>query len=82
MHDTTRAILTEAAQARRVEVVNYQINIDNFELAIKKIESEHADNPEMVVFADHLRGLLASSRTEQLKERILLEVIEQQLGGG
>ena len=74
-------ILFAAAQGRRAEVLNYQINIDNFRLAIQKIEAEHADKPEMLEFADHLRGLLSSSLTEQLKERIILEVIEQQLEG-
>lgn len=74
-------ILFSAAKSRRDEVENYQINIDNFRLAIRKIEMEHADNPAMIEFADHLRNLLASSITEQLKERIMLEVIEQQLEG-
>ena len=74
-------ILRAAAEGRRTEVMNYQINIDNFTLAIAKIEAEHANNPEMVAFSDRLKDLLHSSVTEQLKERILLEVIEQQLEG-
>jgi hypothetical protein len=74
-------ILKASAEARRSEVMHYQINIDNFRLAIAKIEAEHASNPAIVDFAEHLRGLLASSETEQLKERIMLEVIEQQLEG-
>lgn len=73
--------LKAAAEGRRSGVMNYQINIDNFRLAIVKIEAEHAGNPAMADFAEHLRGLLASSETEQLKERIMLEVIEQQLEG-
>ena len=74
-------ILFAAAQGRRSSVMDYQINIDNFRLAIQKIELEHSDKPEMLEFADHLRNLLASSMTEQLKEIIMLEVIEQQLEG-
>jgi hypothetical protein len=82
MIDDKKEILRAAAQGRRAEVMHYQINIDNFTLAIKKIEVEHSDKPAMLEFADHLRGLLASSLTEQLKEIIMLEVIEQQLEGG
>ena len=74
-------ILFAAAQGRRASVMDYQINIDNFSLAIEKINAEHADNPAMLEFAEQLRGLLESSLTEQLKERIMLEVIEQQLEG-
>jgi hypothetical protein len=62
-------------------VANYQTNIDNFRLAIEKINAEHADNADMVAFADQLKDLLASSLREQLKEQIMLEVIEQQLEG-
>lgn len=81
MSNTRLDILRAAADGRRAEVMNYQINIDNFRLAIAKIEAEHSGKPELVVFADQLRSLLASSEVEQLKERIMLEVIEQQLEG-
>ncbi len=74
-------ILFAAAQGRRASVMDYQINIDNFSLAIEKINAEHNENPAMLEFAEQLRALLASSLTEQLKERIMLEVIEQQLEG-
>lgn len=74
-------ILFAAAQGRRASVMDYQINIDNFSLAIEKINAEHNENPAMLEFAEQLRGLLESSLTEQLKERIMLEVIEQQLEG-
>ena len=81
MNTAKLEILRAAADGRRAEVMNYQINIDNFRLAIVKVDAEHADKPEIVAFADHLRSLLASSEIEQLKERIMLEVIEQQLEG-
>ena len=74
-------ILVTAAAGRRDSVLNYQINIDNFRLAIIKIETEHANNPAMTKFADDLRGLLTANETEQLKELIMLEVLEQQLEG-
>lgn len=74
-------ILRSNADARRQEVMNYQFNIDNFRLAIAKIEAEHLGNPAMVEFANQLRNLLASNEVEQLKEKIMLEVLEMQLGG-
>ena len=79
MNEERLKILRDAAQGRRSEVMHYQINIDNFTLAIKKIEAEYQSIPEMLEFADRLRELLKSSMIEQLKESILLEVIEQQL---
>lgn len=79
MNEDKMNTLRAAAQGRRAEVMNYQINIDNFTLAIKKIETKYSENPAMLEFADRLRELLASSLTEQLKEIIMLEVIEEQL---
>ena len=69
-------ILTQAAEGREREVMHYQINIDNYERAIAEIMANH---PEMGEFADRLRELLASSRVEQAKERIMLKVIRDQL---
>ena len=69
-------ILTQAAEGREREVMHYQINIDNYERAIAEIEAGH---PDMGEFADRLRELLASSRVEQAKERIMLKVIRDQL---
>ena len=74
-------ILRSSAQGRREGVMNYQINIDNFALAIKKIESCHMDKPHMVAFADQLRAMMRSNIEEQDKERVILEVIEMQLVG-
>jgi hypothetical protein len=73
-------ILKSALEARQREVVEYQVNIDNFRLAIAKIDAEHGDKPEMLEFSDRLKDLLSSSLTEQLKAIIMLEVIEYQLG--
>lgn len=69
-------LLTAAAEGREREVMHYQINIDNFTRAIAEIEANH---PEMEEFANNLRELLASSKLEQAKERILLKVIRDQL---
>lgn len=69
-------LLAAAAEGREREVMHYQINIDNFTRAIAEIEANH---PEMNDFADSLRELLASSKQEQAKERIMLKVIRDQL---
>ena len=74
-------MLKTSLEARKREVIEYQVNIDNFRLAIAKIQAEHVDKPEMLEFSTHLQQLLSSSLTEQLKAIIMLEVIEQQLGG-
>jgi hypothetical protein len=72
-------MLKKSVENRRMEVMNYQINIDNFTLAIAKIESEHSDKQYMLDFSAHLSDLLQSSIVEQAKEKLMMEVIEQQL---
>ena len=74
-----KAILSEAAKARRQDVLFHQINIDNYRLAIAEIHERHADDPSLMAFSDQLDGLLASSLAEQAKEQIMLTVIERQL---
>jgi len=68
-------ILSEALKAREEEVLHYQINIDNYRLAIEKSK----DDEELVEFVDRLRDLLASSLLEQKKAKIMLEVIKDQI---
>jgi hypothetical protein len=72
-------ILSQAVETRRREIMHYQINIDNYEMAIAEIERNYGGNADMVEFAEHLKDLLASSVREQTKEQILLMVIEKQL---
>lgn len=74
-----RDMLTQAAEHREREVMHYQINIDNYRLAIAEIEESHASEPHMQDFADKLRELLAASKIEQAKEQIMLKVIKAQL---
>jgi hypothetical protein len=68
-------ILSEALKAREEEVLHYQINIDNYRLAIEKSK----DDEELTEFVDRLRELLASSLLEQKKAKIMLEVIREQV---
>lgn len=68
-------ILESALEARKKEVTEYQVNIDNFRLAIEKIVGD----AELVEFKEQLDGLLKSSIYEQRKAKIMLEVIQSQL---
>lgn len=71
--------LQSALVAREDEILNYQINIDNYARAIDKIKAEHADKPAMVEFRDRLSDMLEQHKTEQLKAIIIRDVIADQL---
>jgi hypothetical protein len=78
---TREEILQTNLDARKQEVMHYQINIDNYTLALANIAAMSADErSELLVFADQLTGLLASERMEQKKAKVMLEVLRQQLG--
>lgn len=68
-------ILTESLNARIREITEYQVNIDNFKLAINLIADDH----ELLNFKQQLDGLLSTSILEQRKAQIMLTVIQQQL---
>lgn len=72
---TKLEILTNAKAAREQEVLEYQINADSYVLAIEQI----AENPDMQEFKAHLNSLLASTRKEQAKAQLMLDVINIQL---
>ena len=71
--------LKGAVEARNDEILGYQINIDNYERAIAKINKEHTDKPEILKFRDQLIDMLESHKTEQLKTIIIRDVIADQL---
>jgi hypothetical protein len=75
MNNYHREILIAALDARIKEVTEYQVNIDNFRLAIERV----GDDPELQDFKANLSGLLASSILEQRKAQIMLDVIRAQL---
>ena len=78
---TREEILRINYDARIQEVMHYQINIDNYTLALANIAAMAADErSELLVFADQLTGLLASERMEQKKAKVMLAVLQQQLG--
>ena len=74
-HEYRKEILTAALDARIKEVTEYQVNIDNYRLAIEKI----GDDEELRPFKQQIQALLASSLLEQRKAQIMLDVIRCQL---
>jgi hypothetical protein len=77
---TRKEIIAAAFGARQQEVMHYQINIDNYTLALAEIRKlPDAEQSELQSFADQLRGLLASEKLEQKKAKIMLKVVKQQL---
>lgn len=78
--ETREEILKMALDARVQEVMHYQINIDNYSLALEEIAALPADERlELAKFADQLRELLASEKLEQKKAKIMLKVVQQQV---
>ena len=75
MHPYQREILTTALEGREKELIEYQVNIDNYRLAIEKIGSDE----ELQPFREQLQNLLASSLLEQKKSQVIFEVIQDQL---
>ncbi len=75
-----QTILKQAVQARKDEVLGYQINIDNYTLALAHINKmPEAEQVELAEFKEMLTSLLKSEIVEQKKAKIMLAVIEQQL---
>lgn len=77
---TREEILAQSLDARVQEVMHYQINIDNYAIALEEISKLSPDErAELSGFADQLRSLLASEKLEQKKAKIMLAVVKQQL---
>lgn len=78
-------ILKAALSARDDEILNYQINIDNYACAIKKINEMYRGNDEislaMQEFKAQLENIHLSSVIEQTKAKIIRDVISDQLEG-
>lgn len=70
-------ILKASIEARVREITEYQVNIDNFRLALEACQ----DEADMSEFREQLQELLASSIREQRKAQIMLSVIKKQLSG-
>jgi hypothetical protein len=78
---TREEILAMSLEAREAEVMNYQINIDNYAFALEEIGNLPPDErTELSAFTDQLRTLLTSEKLEQKKAKIMLSVIKKQVG--
>ena len=71
--------LRSSLSSRDDEIMTYQINIDNYERAVARINAEHSGNPAMIEFRDALSEMLLSTKTEQLKAVIIRDVIADQI---
>jgi phytoene/squalene synthetase len=77
---TREEILALTLDARVQEVMHYQINIDNYAIALEEIAQLPPDERnELSEFAEQLRNLLKSEKLEQKKAKIMLAVIQKQL---
>lgn len=70
-------ILAQALEARNQEVMGYQINIDNYTLAIEHINQ--SGDSELEEFKNQLSNLLKSEILEQKKANVIRAVIAKQL---
>lgn len=77
---TREEILEMSLKAREQEVMHYQINIDNYTLALEEISQMSPEGrAEMSSFATQLAELLASEKLEQKKAKIMLAVVKRQV---
>jgi hypothetical protein len=81
LHQTRDEILKSSLDARTQEVMHYQINIDNYRIALEEISNMSDDDRVMLAgFSDQLRTLMASERLEQKKAQVMLTVLQKQVG--
>lgn len=76
---TRTEILSPALEGRDQELLGYQINIDNYTLAIAEIEQNYPDNEDLAVFKAELQERLAEEKRQQLRCKIIRDVIAAQL---
>lgn len=68
-------ILQQAVEQRNQEIFDYQVNIDNYRIAIALASKD----PDLTDFTKQLNDLLRSSIIEQKKSQIMLDVALIQL---
>ena len=76
-------VLKTALTAREEEIAGYQINIDNYTLAIKQIEEKNTTDSDIDValreFSLQLQTLLQQHIVEQAKTQVIYDVIQKQV---
>jgi hypothetical protein len=79
-HKTREEVLASSLEAREQEIMYYQINIDNYAIALKKIaELPPSEQFELSSFSEQLNTLLTSEKLEQKKAKIMLSAIQEQV---
>jgi hypothetical protein len=77
---TREEILQINLDAREQEVMHYQINIDNYTLALANISAMPIEERvELSAFYEQLSNLLVSEKIEKKKTKVMLDVLRQQL---
>jgi len=72
--------LTQSLAGRTDEVQLYQLNIDNYRLAIEHIDGMDADDQaELAGFRTELEGRLAAEMHQQKRAKVMLAVVQKQL---
>lgn len=79
MNEEKRTILTTNVEMRDKEIADYQINIDNYVRAIAKIEADSSADEDMLTFKETLQQHLKDSRREQMKAKLIRDVMVDQL---
>ena len=79
MNEEKIQILTQAIEGRKKEIMEYQINIDNYVFAIQDIEQNGANDSDLITFKANLEELLSSTKREQSKSKVILRALEAQL---
>jgi hypothetical protein len=72
-------ILKESLTSRQNEYLLYQINIDNYKLALEEIDNNYAQDTTLICFKESLNKLLQDSITEQKKEFIMITILQKQI---
>jgi hypothetical protein len=70
-------MLHTTKQQRIEEVALYQLNIDNYRLALTEVNKRN--DPDLESFKAQLEELLRTSIVEQKKSQIMLDVIQSQI---
>ena len=73
------SFFSEILERRNKDIEMYQINIDNYQRAIDKIDNLYSEKEGMDEFKTQLIELLRTSKIEQLKEIIMRDVVKDQM---
>lgn len=79
MNERLLEVIKQSVESRKIELENYDLNIENFRRAIAKIDSNFPNNPAMQEFRVSLVELLEQNVNERMKEQLMHDVLVDQL---